>query len=346
MIPYSRQTINDDDIKAVTDVLKSDFLTTGPKVPEFEQAICDYCGCDYAVAFNSGTSALYAAVRVCDNLQEYVSLPANTFIATANAVLLNGKKLDIIDIGNNSAKDACDLDMNISVDYAGDNMSDCCIIRDSAHSLGSIERDAYYKKNHKTGSCYYSEMTCFSFHPLKSITTAEGGMVTTNNEKYYEKLKAVRDNGRIKGDSHFPSHNFRMSDIHAALGISQFKRIDEFVARRREIAKRYVEAFEGNIKFAKQNFNHSAYHLFPILLENRDAVREHLTTNEIGTQIHYMPLTHHKYLRENKSMWKAGDLSNAEKWFKTELSIPIYPDLKNNQVDFIIEKILEVAECR
>jgi perosamine synthetase len=342
MIPYGRQTIEADDIQAVSEVLTSDWLTQGPKVREFESQFSEYVGSRYSLAVNNGTSALLAACWAAglrptpEDYSDYVVTTPLTFAATANAATLAGawpKFQDIDDTWNMGVHFSREIrywqpKAIIPVDFAG---RPCdvdairrnigrkrIIIEDACHALGAI-----YKGRHVGAT---ADMTCYSFHPVKAITTCEGGMVTTNNETYYERLKQFRDHGRVNGLVEEPGLNLRMSDIQAALGISQLRKLPRFLDRRREIALRYCEAF--NVPFVEGH----AYHLFVMLFEDRDQVKARLLEKGINTQVHYPALTRHPY-------YKGQSCPKAEYFGDHCLSLPIYPLLTDQEVKYVIAEV-------
>src|SRR5574343_226726 len=328
MIPYGRQTIEADDIQAVSEVLTSDWLTQGPKVREFETQFSEYVGSRYSLAVNNGTSALLAACHaagICYG-EDVITTPL-TFAATANAIDIQGGWPVFRDIDDTWNIGNFEAEVTVPVDFAGrpadmDTIKAKVIIEDACHALGAI-----YKGRHVGAT---ADMTCYSFHPVKAITTGEGGMVTTNNETYYERLKQFRDHGRVNGLVEEPGLNLRMSDIQAALGVSQLKKLPRFLDRRREIALRYCEAF--NVPFVEGH----AYHLFVMLFEDRDAVKVRLLEKGINTQVHYPALTRHPY-------YKGQSCPKAEYFGDHCLSLPIYPLLTDEQVRYVIQSVQEVT---
>lgn len=333
MIPYGRQTIEADDIQAVSEVLTSDWLTQGPKVREFESQFSEYVGSRYSLAVNNGTSALLAACKVAGvNRRTWckpwtwfprVTTTALTFAATSNAPAFIGARPKFKDIDGTWNIGNFEADIAVPVDFAGrpvdmDSIKARVIIEDACHALGAI-----YKGRHVGAT---ADMTCYSFHPVKAITTCEGGMVTTNNETYYERLKQFRDHGRVNGLVVEPGLNLRMSDVDAALGISQLRKLSRFLDRRREIALRYCEAF--NVPFVEGH----AYHLFILLFEDRDQVKARLLEKGINTQVHYPALTRHPY-------YKGQSCPKAEYFGDHCLSLPIYPLLTDEQVKYVIAEV-------
>jgi len=368
-IPYGRQSVDEDDVRAVIDVLHSDWLTTGPKVEEFERSICDYCGCQHAVAVNSGTSALDIAIQSLEFPKgtEVITTPF-TFAATSNALLYNGLVPVYADISRDTRNiDPKDIRKKITdktgallfVDYAGHPCDiagireicreyDLFMIEDACHSLGA----AYDGK--KTGSL--ADMTIFSFHPVKLITTGEGGMVTTNDSSRADTLRLLRSHG-IDKTAHRLSEtgapwaydmvtlgrNYRMTDIQAALGVSQAKKIDVFVQKRTKLSQLYHELLQDipqiELPVTLENVTH-AWHLYTILLKGikRDVVFSYLKSHNIGVNLHYIPTYHfsyyQKYYPQNFSLFPV-----TEDVFKHILTLPLYPELKEEDIHLIVETL-------
>ena len=371
-IPYGRHWISDDDIESVVDVLESDWLTQGPKIEEFEKEISAYCGSNYAVVFNSGTSALHAAFSVLglDKDDEFITTP-NTFVATANAGLHTGIKPIFVDIeedtGNlNTSKVEERITertrLIVPVHYSGHPVDmgkiyeiaerkNLYVIEDACHALG-----AKYK-GYKTGGCNYSDMTVFSFHPVKHITTGEGGAVLTNNKDFYKKLLMSRSHGIEKrsfinkpdGDWYYEmqslGYNYRMTDIQAALGISQFRKLDKFIDRRKEIARLYDSEFKDNPWFdipPVRSYASSSYHLYPIRFkdgfkEKKKEIFLKLKEEKLGVQVHYIPVYWHPFYKNMG--YKKGICPIAEDFYFKELSLPIYPAMKGEEQRYVIEGI-------
>ena len=370
MIHYGKQSINQEDIEAVIDVLKSDFLTQGPKVIEFEENLKNYCGAKYSKVVSNATSALHLAyLAIGLKKDDIVWTSANTFVSTANAALYCGAKVKFIDINPKTynisidafreklvvAKKANQLPyLVVPVHFAGQSceMSEIWdlskefgfkVIEDASHALGGV-----YKKE-KVGSCNYSDMAVFSFHPVKMITTGEGGAIVTNDKLLDEKISLFRTHGITKEADKFinKSHgnwyyeqqvlgfNYRMTDIQAALGISQLKRLESFVGRRKEIAEYYL----ANLKACALPYQHpdcaSSWHLFVVKAKNRKEVYKQLLDQGVQTQVHYIPVNSQPFHR-------SGILENTQQFYEECLSLPIYMDLTNEECMKVIESINNV----
>ncbi len=367
-IPYGTQWIEEDDIQAVSEVLRSGYLTTGPKVDEFEKVVADYVGAKYAVAIANGTAALHAACFAAGIKEgdEVITTPI-TFAASANCVLYCGGKPVFADIDsktyNISPESIKEKITNktkaiIAVHFTGQPCDmdeihkiakehNLLVIEDAAHALG-----AEYKGK-KIGSL--SDMTTFSFHPVKHITTGEGGMIVTDDEKLYQKLKLFRAHGITRDENllinnegawyyeqQYLGYNYRITDIQCALGISQLKKLDGFIKRRREIAKIYDEAFKDNeniiIPYQKEGcFNNYHLYVIQILGKNRKEVFDELRSQGIGVNVHYIPVHKHPYYQNNG--YKNVSCPNAEEIYKHIISIPIYPKLKDEEIKYVIDNV-------
>lgn len=368
MIPYGKQTIDQDDIQAVVDVLKSDFLTTGPKIAEFEQTVADYVGAKYAVAISNGTSALHAACFAAGigPGDEVITTPL-TFAASANCVLYCGGTPVFADVDPKTynidpedirrkitdrtkaiiavhlAGQPCDMDAihSIAHEYG------LIVIEDGAHALGSVY------KGKKVGSL--SDMTAFSFHPVKPITTGEGGMIVTDNEEFYKKMALFRSHGITRDDSMMTrndgpwfyqqfdlGYNYRITDIQCALGCSQMKKLDRFLARRKEIVARYNEAFadcDNIITPYQLSDTESGWHLYIVQVKNCDRrqVFEAMREKGIGVNVHYIPVYMHPYYQEHG--YENVHCANAEEIYSHIISLPLYPGLTSEQQDYVIDTL-------
>jgi UDP-4-amino-4,6-dideoxy-N-acetyl-beta-L-altrosamine transaminase len=359
MIPYSKQSINQDDIDAVVDVLKSDFLTQGPKIIEFENDLASYCKATYAKVANSATAALhlsYAAIGLKQG--DIVWTTPNTFVATANAALYCGASVEFVDIDSKTynlsisclkeklvkaKKDNKLPKLVVPVHFSGQSceMKDIWIlskeygfkvIEDASHALGGEYQDK------KIGCCEYSDMTVFSFHPVKMITTGEGGAIMTNNRDLEEKIALLRTHGITKNSKNFKNvsdgdwyyeqqalgFNYRMTDIQAALGISQLKRLDSFVEKRRKIARCYLSELKELILPYQHPDTNSSWHLFVVKIKDRKAVYQKLKSQEIITQVHYIPVNQQPFFDQEQ-------LKNGADFYNHCLSLPIYVDLTNQE---------------
>ncbi len=367
-IPYGKQSIDQSDIDTVIEILRSDFLTTGPKVEEFEKTVADYVGAKYAVAVSSGTAALHIACLAAGIKEddEVITTPI-TFAASANCVLYCGGKVVFADTDPSTynidpddirKKITCKTKAIIPVHFTGQPcaMDEICaiakehnliVIEDAAHALG-----ADYK-GRKIGAI--SDMTAFSFHPVKLITTGEGGMVTTDNEELYKKLKLFRTHGitrepgmltKNEGGWYYEQlqlgYNYRITDFQCALGISQMKKIDYFIKRRREIAKRYDEMFsmlDGVVIPSQLSGCSSSYHLYCIQVTKlpRKTAFDKLRAAGIGANVHYIPVYRHPYYQNNG--YGNVRCGNAEKLYERLISLPIYPELTEDAQSYVIAAV-------
>lgn len=385
MIPYGRQDINDADIQSVVDVLKSDFLTQGPAVPTFEKSVSDYCGAKYAVSANSATSVLHiACLALGVGKGDLVWTSPITFVASANCALYCGAEVDFVDIDPRT--------FNISVDKLAEKLADAklkgrlpkvvipvhlcgqsCdmaaifrlsveygfkIIEDASHAIGG----KYLNK--PIGNCDYSDITVFSFHPVKIITTAEGGLATTNNPLIAKKMFLLRSHGitRDQDDmvntSHGPWYyeqielgfNYRMTDIQASLGVSQMQRLDTFVNKRHQIANRY-NAELSSLPVTQQHQMtdaHSAFHLYVIRLQLSDISKTHrqvfvdLRQAGILVNLHYMPVYLQPYYK--KMGFETGYCPEAERYYAEAISLPMYTTLTDEQQGVVINTLTQVLQ--
>lgn len=372
ILPYGHQWIDEDDIAAVVEVLKSDWITQGPNVDEFETRMAEYCGAKYAVAVSSGTAALHAACSVAgiSKGDEAITTPI-TFAATANAVVYCGGKpvfADIredtlnIDVGEIKRKLSPRTKVILPVDFAGHPADldeiravakerKLVVIEDACHALG-----AEYK-GRKIGSL--SDMTVLSFHPVKHITTGEGGMVLTDSGDFYKKLRVFRHHGIVKDNPdigpwhyeiHEPGYNYRITDFQCALGISQLKKLERFVARRREIAARYNEAFAEMAEIITPPESadvKAAYHIYVIQIRTellkvgRREIFEALRAENIGVNVHYVPLHLHPFYQRVFG-YKKGDYPRAEKYYEQAITLPIFPMMRDEDTEDVIRAVKKV----
>jgi UDP-4-amino-4,6-dideoxy-N-acetyl-beta-L-altrosamine transaminase len=393
MIPYGRQDISEADIDAVVEVLHSDFLTQGPTVPRFEQAVAEYCGVQHGVAVNSATSALHIACLALDlESGDWLWTSPNTFVASANAALYCGAKVDFVDIDprtynmsverlkeklEQAEKEGRLPKIVIPVHFAGQpcdmpaihalsQQYGFKIIEDASHAIGASYTPVIARSSEaatkqstliKVGSCTHSDITVFSFHPVKIITTGEGGMAITNDEALAHRLRRLRTHG-ITNDKVLmqprPANevwnyqqielgfNYRMTDIQAALGLSQMQRLDEFVSRRHKIAERYdTELSSLPITTPHQApGTYSGYHLYPIRVSEAESgktqwqIYDALWQNGVAANLHYIPVHRQPYYE--KLGFKAGDFPESEEFHREAISLPMYPTLEPHQQASVI----------
>lgn len=380
-IPYGRQDIDQADIDAVVEVLRSDFLTQGPQVPRFEAMVAAYCGAAHAVAANSATSALHVACMALGvGAGDRVWTSPTTFVASANCALYCGAEVDFVDID----PDTCNMSVArlaeklaeaklrgllpkvvIPVHLCGQSCDMAAIrmladeygfhvIEDASHAIGARYRDE------PVGNCRYSDITVFSFHPVKIITTAEGGMALTNDDVLYDRLQRHRSHGITSDRAHMQPRpdneiwnyqqvnlgfNYRMTDLQAALGVSQMNRLDAFVARRREIAAHYDEAFADlPIGIPRQLADTlSSYHLYPVrIIENKSGKTQRqfydaLWQADIAVNLHYIPVYRQPYYEAMG--FRIGYCPEAERYHRETVSLPIFPGLSTVQQDYVIATV-------
>jgi UDP-4-amino-4,6-dideoxy-N-acetyl-beta-L-altrosamine transaminase len=370
-IPYARQWISEEDKEKVLEVLNSDYLTTGPFVEQFERAFAEYVGSKYAIAVSNGTAALHLAAQAMDidRDSEVITTPIS-FAATSNCVLYNSGRPIFADVTSRGLVNPQEIKKRVKEETAGlipvhymglpcdmddihriANENDLFIIEDASHALGARYR------NTKIGDCEYSDMATFSFHPVKHITTGEGGIITTNSESLNELLRNLRTHGITKNESKFKTHhrepwyqemhhlgfNYRMTDIQAALGLSQLSRINEFVSKRREIAEKYsnfFEEFEDEVEIIhERDHEFHSYHLYVIKLKDarkRLDLYRHLSKRNIYTQVHYIPIYRHPYYRE---LGYKDNLPKAEEFYARILSLPMYPAMTAKEIQHVLDAI-------
>lgn len=379
MIPYGKQDISKADIDAVVEVLTSDFLTQGPKIDLFEKNVADFCGAKYAVAVSSATAALHIAC-LAEGLttNDILWTSPISFVASANCGLYTGASVNFVDIDPSTynmsienlklslkkasienklpkvlipvhfAGQSCDMEeiFHLSREYGFK------IIEDASHAIGG------YYKGKAIGNCSYSDMTVFSFHPVKIITTGEGGMILTNNDKLYQLLLRLRTHGITRNPSYMTNqshgawyyeqielgYNYRITDLQAALGVSQLQRIEEFVNRRNFLAKRYSKALKS-LPLVLPTINLdcvSSYHLYVVQLSKKAKIKrneffDELRSSQIGVNVHYIPI-HLQPFYKNFG-FKEGDFPIAESYYNQAISLPLYPGLTETDQDFIISTI-------
>ena len=380
-ISYGRHCIDQKDLKSVAKALRSDYLTQGPMIEKFERAFADYCGAKYAVCVSSGTTALHLACIVAGLKKgdEAITAPI-TFLATPNSIIYTGAKPVFADIDYETVNiDPKQITKKISkrtrailpVHFGGlpcnmpeifriSKRHELTLIEDACHALGAEYR--YKGKWYRVGSCKHSDMTVFSFHPVKHITTGEGGAITTNNYNYYQRLKALRSHGvyksaeiaRKKGSWYYEMRelgfNYRITDFACALGLSQLKKVNKFLSRRREIASAYNKVFEGidNIKIPfRLEDRKCSYHLYVIKIDfkkyglSRKIFMNSLKRLGIGAQVHYIPVYSQPYYREhfpsNPNLYP-----NSEKYYSSAISIPIFPDMSSADMKYVTKTIIKV----
>lgn len=383
-IPYGHQKITAEDIQAVVDVLQSDFLTQGPRIKEFENVFAQYVGAKYAVAVNNATAGLHlASVALCIKPGDKVIVTPLTFAASANCVCYCGGDVIFCDID----KDSYLIDIDklhkilrsspvgtykgiVPVDFAGypvnleklRQLADeygLWILEDACHAPGGYFIDSG-ENEQRCGNGRLADISVFSFHPVKHITTGEGGMITTNNKQLYDKLCLYRTHGISKDpllmkENHGGWYNemiglgfnYRLTDFQAALGISQLRRADSGLIRRRQIAAKYNQAFTGiaglKIPFVEEKYYH-AYHLYVIQVKDRYGLYDFLRKKNILVQVHYVPLHLMPYYQKRGN--KKGDLPIVEAYYQHCLSLPIFPSLTEEEQDYIIEKVIYFCSTR
>ena len=371
-IPYGKQSIDEDDINSVVEVLKSDFLTTGPKIKEFEDELCRYTNAKYCVAVANGTAALHLASLVLLNKCDKVITTPNSFVATSNSILYVEAIPIFVDIqeDGNIDLDLCEEELKKDrsikalyvVNFSGNIVNqkklkylkesyNIKILEDCAHSLGATFEDI------KAGSCENSDCSILSFHPVKHITTGEGGAVTTNSKEIYEKLLELRAHGikRLPDfapwyyEMHSLGFNYRITDMQAALGISQLKKLDSFVKRRKEIALKYDKAFLNSVVKPLYSFTkNSSYHLFVVKVDfsklniSKVELFNKMREKNIGLQLHYIPINKQPYY---KSLGYGNeDTPIMNKYYDECFSLPMYSSLSNEEQEYVIKTLFEVLK--
>ncbi len=370
-IPYGKQSVSDDDINEVIKVLKSDFLTTGPKVEEFETSIKNYCGAKYTIAVSSGTAALHLSSLVLLNKNDKVLTTPNSFLATSNSILYAKAKPIFVDIKSDGIidLDLCEKELIkdssikaiYTVAFSGNPLNQdklkylkatygIKILEDNAHAIGSSF------KGIKAGSCVNSDISIFSFHPVKHLTTGEGGAITTNCKEIYEKLLLLRNHGMQANSDISPWHydmnelgfNYRITDIQCALGISQLRKLDTFIKRRHEIALSYDEKFSKykEIKPLYKFTKESSYHLYVVKIDfeklettKKDFILQ-MRKKNIGLQYHYIPINQQSYYKDLG--YGSEKTSIMDEYYEKAISLPIYYSLSKEEQEYIIECIKEI----
>lgn len=369
-IPYGKQLIDQSDIDAVVETLRSDYLTTGPKVKAFEEALSVYCNVSYTVAVANGTAALHLASLVLLEKDDKVLTTPNSFLATSNAILYAGAIPVFVDIAKDGnidlelCEEALKKDSSIKAIYAvafSGRMIDqeklkylrdtygVIILEDCAHAIGAQDGEV------KAASCTNSDMSILSFHPVKHMTTGEGGAITTNSKENYEKLLILRGHGMVKTPEMKPweyemqmlGFNYRITDIQCALGLSQLKKLDSFIARRKIIAQQYDEAFKNSIVKPLYTFDgKSSYHLYVVLVDfskiniSKVDLFNKLREKSIGIQLHYIPINKQPYY---KSLGYGDEVIPVmDKYYEECFSLPMYPLLSDEEQKYVIESLMEV----
>ena len=398
IIPYGRHYVDEDDIQAVVDVLRHGMLTQGPKISEFEDKVAAYVGAKYAVAVSNGTAALHLACMVLGiGKGDFVITSPNTFVATSNSILYEGAKPIFVDIDPKTLnvdvdkieeviKKSKNIKAIFPVHFAGlpcdmkkisalANKYNIAIVEDGCHALG-----ATYDKGEKVGNCQYSDMTTFSFHPVKGIASGEGGIITTNNLDIYNKLILLRSHGITKGNFEFPGmsladsslinteealekgelkrwyyemqhlgYNYRITDIQCALALSQMGKLDIFLDRRKQLVKQYDKAFKDQHHIKPMQLHgrkQSSHHIYVVSIDfesiglTRHQFMQELAKQGIGSQVHYIPVVYQPYYR--KLNYNVNDYPFAHAYYKNTLSIPLFYGLSDTEQELVIEKILNL----
>ncbi len=369
-IPYGKQLLEQDDIDGVVDVLNSDYLTTGPKVKEFEDALSYYCGAKYIIAVANGTAALHLSSLVLLEKDDKVLTTPNSFLATSNSILYAGAKPIFVDISQDGnidldlCEEALKKDSSIKAIYAvafSGNMVnqekleylkktyDITILEDNAHAIGAVYNGI------KAGSCTHSDVSIFSFHPVKHITSGEGGAITTNSKELYEKMLLLRGHGMVKTQEMKPweyemtslGFNYRITDIQCALGLSQLKKLDDFIARRIELVKAYDKSFENTIiKPLYMYDGKSSYHLYVVQVDfsklgiTKEELFIKMRKKNIGLQLHYMPINKQPYY---KSFGYGEEKTPVmDRYYEECFSLPMFPKLSDEEQKYTIKTLFEV----
>lgn len=355
-IPYGRQTIDDDDVAAVVEALTSDYLTTGPRVEAFEESVAEYVGAKHAIAFSNATAGLHgccAAARLGPG--DLVATSSLTFVASANCARYVGANVTLVDIDPGTLNAdlstvPAGVDALVAVHYAGLPVDltrlshrPRIVIEDAAQALGAHTPDG------PVGNCARSDMTCFSFHPVKPVTTGEGGVVTTNDDELAARLRRFRSHGirpdPSKGGWYYEvteeGFNYRLTDVQAALGLSQMNKLDRFIARRNELAARYDDLLSDlplePAPRAPDGFVHG-YHLYTIRVDQRRAVYERLCERGVYTQVHYVPVHHHPRFTDIDAL-----LPETDRAYERLLTLPLFPRLTDADQDKVVARLRDVV---
>lgn len=371
-IPYGKQQLDQSDIDAVVETLHSDYLTTGPKVKEFEEAIAAYCEAKYCVVVANGTAALHLASLVLLDKDEKVLTTPNSFLATSNAILYAGAKpvfVDIAEDGNidlglceESLKKDSSIKAIYAVAFSGRIIDQAKlkylretygvkILEDCAHAIGAKEGEI------QAASCTNSDISILSFHPVKHMTTGEGGAITTNSKEMYEKLLTLRGHGMVKTPEMKPweyemqmlGFNYRITDMQCALGLSQLKKLDGFIQRRLEIAKKYDESFENSLVKPLYTYDgKSSYHLYVVQVDfsklniSKEDLFNQLREKSIGIQLHYIPINKQPYY---KSLGYGNETTPVmDKYYEVCFSLPMYSALSDEEQQYVINTLFEVLK--
>jgi UDP-4-amino-4,6-dideoxy-N-acetyl-beta-L-altrosamine transaminase len=380
-LPYGRQTIEDDDVAAVAEALRGDFLTTGPTVEAFEQAFAETTGARHAVACANGTASLHLAMLALKvQPGEACVAPSTTFLATANCARYVGAEVIFADVDPDSGlmtpgtlaaalaraggrKVRAILPVHLRGDFVDlpaiqrlAAEAGAVVVEDAPHALGGTMR--FDGREARAGDCAWSAMASFSFHPVKTIATGEGGMVTTNDAELAKRMRLLRSHGMVRPESGEPwwyempelGFNYRIPDILCALGLSQLKKLNRFVAQRRALTARYAERLaplSPKVRMAASPaWSEPALHLMTVLIDfdsigrDRRAVVEALKARGVGSQVHYIPVHRQPYYRER---YGALDLPGADAWYARCLSLPLYPAMNEADVDRVVEALAEAT---
>lgn len=389
LLPYGRQFIGDEEVEAVVSALRSDWLTQGPLVDGFERALAVYCGARHAVAVSSGTAALHLAAQAAGvgPGSRAITTP-NTFVATANGIRHAGGEPRFVDVDPRTLNldpvllerylqqhaETEDLRAILPVHFAGYPADmeriwrlaarrGLAVIEDACHALGGLWRDSAGCWQ-RVGSCSHSDMTVFSFHPVKQITTAEGGAILTNRDDLAERLRELRHHGIVRDPARLAKSdgpwyyemqslgfNYRLSELHCALGLVQLGRLDRWIERRRQLVARYREMLGSlpDVRWIEEtDAVRPAWHLFVVQVPRRDAVYRRMREMGIGVQVHYLPVHLHPYYRDLLGC-ADGDFPQTEAYYRQALSLPLYPQIENPEVDRVVDCLrvaLEESEVR